>query len=68
MKANGFMFKKCNFNSVPKTEQLQAIHAVVTVNDVFVKTGSGFGKSVYYIALLMFVIFFDPSPMLIVSS
>ena len=47
MKAIGFAFKKCHFNSVPKTEQLQAIHAFVTVNDVFVKTASRFGKSVY---------------------
>ena len=29
--------KKCHFSFVPKAEQLQAIHAVVTGNDGFVK-------------------------------
>ena len=29
-----FAFKKCQFNFLPKAEQVQAIHAVVTVNDV----------------------------------
>ena len=31
---------------MPKAEQLQAIHAVVTGNDGFVKPATGFGKSV----------------------
>ena len=58
MKATAFGSKKCNFNSVPKKKQLQAIHAVITINDVFVKPASGFCKSVYYIVPLMFVFFF----------
>ena len=32
--AIGFAFKKCQFNFVPKAEQVQAIQAVVTGNDV----------------------------------
>ena len=32
--AIGFAFKKCQFNFVPKAEQVQVIHAVVTGNDV----------------------------------
>ena len=48
-----FAFKKCHFNFVPKAEQLQAIHAVVTGNDVFGKAATGFGKSVCYIAVLL---------------
>ena len=46
-----FAFKKCRFNFVPKAEQLQAIHAVVTGNDVFVKVATGFGKSVCYVVV-----------------
>ena len=34
LEAIGFAFKKCQFNFVPKAEQVQAIHAVVTGNDV----------------------------------
>ena len=34
LEAIGFAFKKCQFNIVPKAEQVQAIHAVVTGNDV----------------------------------
>ena len=48
-----FAFKKCHFNFVPKAEQLQAIHAVVTGNDVFVKAATGFGKSVCCIPVLL---------------
>ena len=44
-----FAFKKSQFNFVPKAEQLQAIHAVVTGNDVFVKVATGFGKYVCYV-------------------
>ena len=33
LEAIGFAFKKCQFNFVPKAEQVQAIHAVVTGND-----------------------------------
>ena len=34
LEAFGFAFKKCQFNFVPKAEQVQAIHAVVAGNDV----------------------------------
>ena len=34
LEAIGFAFKKCQFNFVPKAEQVQVIHAVVTGNDV----------------------------------
>ena len=34
LEAIGFAFKKCQFNFVPKAERVQAIHAVVTGNDV----------------------------------
>ena len=37
---------------MPKAEQLQAIHAVVTGNDGFVKPRTGFGKSVCYMGFL----------------
>ena len=46
LEAIDFAFKKCNFNFVSKAEQLQAIHAAVTGNDVFVKPATGFGKPV----------------------
>ena len=34
---------------MPKAEKLQAIHAVVIGNDVFVKEATGVGKSVCYV-------------------
>lgn len=34
LEAIGFAFKKWHFNFLPKAEQVQAIHAVVTGNDV----------------------------------
>ena len=71
LEAIDFAFKKCHFTFVPKAEQLQAIHVVVTRNDGFVKTATGFGKSVCYMvhfSFNMFTIFFDPSPMLIVNQ
>ena len=46
LEAIDFAFKKCHLTFVPKAEQLQAIHAVVTDNDGFVKPATGFGKSV----------------------
>ena len=60
----------CQFNFVPKAEKLQAIHVVVLGNDVFVKEATGVGKSVCFVTLkfLMFVIFFDPSPMLVLNQ
>ena len=51
LEAIDFAFKKCQFNFVPKAEQVQAIHAVVTGNDVFVKVATGFGKSVCYVVV-----------------
>ena len=68
LEAIDFAFKKFHFTFVPKAEQQQAIHAVVTGNDGFVKPATGFGKSVCYMVVpYMFAIFFDPSPMLIVN-
>ena len=46
-----FAFKKCHFTFVPNAEQLQAIHAVVTGNDGFVKPETGFGMSVCYMVV-----------------
>ena len=51
LEAIDFAFKKCQFNFVPKAEQVQAIHAVVTGNDVFVRVATGFGKSVCYVVV-----------------
>ena len=42
-----FAFTKCHITFVPNAEQLQAIYAVVTGNDYFVKPATGFGKSVH---------------------
>ena len=35
LEAIDFAFKKCQFNFVPRAEQVQAIHAVVTGNMMF---------------------------------
>ena len=51
LKAIDFAFTKYHFTFVPKAEQLQAIHAVVTGNDGFVKPATGFGKSVCYMVV-----------------
>ena len=51
LEAIDFAFTKYHFTFVPKAEQLQAIHAVVTGNDSFVKPATGFGKSVCYIVV-----------------
>ena len=51
LEAIDLAFKKWNFTFVPKGEQLQAIHAVVTGNDGFVKPPTGFGKSVCYMVI-----------------
>ena len=37
---------------MPKAEELQAIHAVFTGNDGFVKPGTGFGKFVCHMVFL----------------
>ena len=42
--AVNFEFKKCHLNFAPKKEQLQAIHAVLTGNDAFVKAAMAFGR------------------------
>ena len=42
LEAIDFAFKKCHFTFVPKAEQLQAIHAVATGNDGFVKPATEF--------------------------
>ena len=34
IEASGFAFKKCQVNFLPKAEQVQAIHTVVTDNNV----------------------------------
>ena len=70
LEAIDFAFKKCHFIFVPKAEQLQAIHVVVTGNDGFVKPATGFGKSVCYmvVPLICLRFSFDPSPMLIVNQ
>ena len=51
LEAIDLAFKKCHFSFVPKAEQLQAIHAVVTGNDGFVKPPTGFGKSICYMVV-----------------
>ena len=51
LEAIDLSLKKCHFTFVPKAEQLQAIHAVVTGNDDFVKPATGFGKSVCYMVV-----------------
>ena len=55
LEAIDFVFKKCHFTFVPKAKQPQAIHAVVTGNDGFVKPASGFGKSVCYMVVPLMV-------------
>ena len=46
-----FAFKQCGLAFSPKREQLDAIYAVVTGKDVFVKTATGFGKSVCFFTI-----------------
>ena len=62
LEAIDFAFKKCHFTSVPKAEQLQAIHA----DDGFIKPATV--CLLHGCSFNMFAIFFDPSPMLIVSQ
>ena len=49
--AVAFAFKQCGLAFSPKSEQLDAIYAVVTGKDVFVKAATGFGKSVCFITI-----------------
>ena len=51
LEAIDLAFKKCHFSLVAKAGQLQAIHAVATGNDGFVKPPTGFGKSICYMAV-----------------
>ena len=44
LEAMAFAFKQCGLAFSPESEQLDAIHAVVTGKDVFVKVATGFGK------------------------
>ena len=69
LEAIDFAFKKCHFTFVPKAEQLQAIHAVVTGNDGFVKPETNWQVCLLHgSSFNMFAIFFDPSPRLIVNQ
>ena len=49
--AVAFAFKQCGLAFSPKSEQLDAIYAVVTGKDVFVKAATGFGKSVCFFTI-----------------
>ena len=51
LEAVAFAFKQCGLAFSPKREQLDAIYAVVTGKDVFVKAATGFGKSVCFITI-----------------
>ena len=55
LEAIDFAFKKCHLTFVPKAEKLQAIDAVLTGNDAFVKPATGFGKSVCYMVVPLYV-------------
>ena len=55
LEAIDFAFKKCHLHFVPKAEQVQAIHAVVTGKYVFVKVATGFGKSVSHVVVQYFL-------------
>ena len=65
LEAIGFAFKKCQFNFVPKAEQVQAIHSVVTGNDVKQQDLASLFPTLYF---LLFVIFFDPCSMVLNQS
>ena len=49
--AVAFAFKQCGLVFSLKSEQLEAIYAVVTGKDVFVKAATGFGKSLCFITI-----------------
>ena len=51
LEAVAFAFKQCGLAFSPKSEQLDAIYAVVTWKDVFVKAATGFGKSVCFFTI-----------------
>ena len=46
LEAVAYAFKQCALAFSPKSEQLDAIYAVVTGKDAFVKAATGFKKSV----------------------
>ena len=50
LEAVAFAFKQCGLAFSPRSEQLDAIYAVVTGEDV--KGATGFGKSVCFITIL----------------
>ena len=47
LEAMAFAFKQCGLAFSQKSEQLDAIYAVVTGKDVFVKVATRFGKLVF---------------------
>ena len=49
LEAMAFAIKQCGLAFSPKSEQLDAIYAVVTGKDVFVKVATGFGKLVCFL-------------------
>ena len=51
LEAVAFAFKQCGFPFSVKSEQLDAIYAVVTGKNVFVKEATGFGKSVCFFTI-----------------
>ena len=51
LEAVAFAFQQCGLAFSPKSEQLDAIYAVVTGKDVFVKAATGFGKSVCFFTI-----------------
>ena len=65
LEAIGLAFKKCQFHFVPKAEQVQAIHAVVTGNDVKQQDLASLFATLWF---LLFVIFFDPCSMVLNQS
>ena len=60
-----FAFKKCQFNFLPKAEQVQASHAVFTGNVVKQQDLASLFATLYF---LSFVIFFDPCSMVFNQS
>ena len=51
LEALAFAFQQCGQAFSPKSEQLDAIYAVMTGKDVFVKAATGFGKSVCFFTI-----------------
>ena len=51
LEAMAFVFKQCGLAFSPKSEQLDAIYAVVTGKDVFVKVATGIEKLVCFFTI-----------------